>query len=109
MGEKFVIGPEMVQQMNLQIAMIRQKMLASRSRKKSFNDRRQKDLQFEIGDKVFLWVSPMKGVYHFGTHGKLKPRYIGPFEIVEQVGPVAYELIFLLLLLLYLMSFMYPS
>ena len=55
-------------------------------------DNRRRDLQFEISDQVFLKISPWKGVLRFGKRGKLSPRYIGPYEIVSQVGPVAYRL-----------------
>ncbi|XP_034208122.1 uncharacterized protein LOC117621668 [Prunus dulcis] len=58
----------------------------------SYADNRRKDLQFEIGDWVFLKLSPWKGVVRFGRRGKLSPLYIGPYEIVERVGPVAYRL-----------------
>ena len=51
-----------------------------------------KDLEFEVEDKVFLKLSPRKGVVRFGKRGKLNPRYIGPFEIVDGIGPVAYRL-----------------
>ena len=50
------------------------------------------DLEFEVEDRVFLKISPWKGVVHFGKRGKLNPRYIGPFEIVERIGLVAYRL-----------------
>ncbi|GJT66861.1 putative reverse transcriptase domain-containing protein [Tanacetum coccineum] len=58
------------------------------SRKKSYADKRRKPLEFEVGDRVLLKVSPWKGVVRFGKKGKLAPRYVGPFEIVERVGPV---------------------
>ncbi|KAI5353071.1 hypothetical protein L3X38_005963 [Prunus dulcis] len=61
-------------------------------RQKSYADNRRKDLQFEVGDWVVLKLSPWKGVVRFGKRGKLSPRYIGPYEIIERVGPVAYRL-----------------
>ncbi|GJV22299.1 hypothetical protein Tco_1371319 [Tanacetum coccineum] len=61
-------------------------------RQKSYVDRRLKPLEFEVGDKVLLKVSPWKGVVHFGKRGKLSPCYIGPFNILARVGPVAYTL-----------------
>ena len=61
-------------------------------RQRSYADNRLRDLQFEIGDRVFLKISPWKGVLTFGRRGKLSPRYIGPYEIVSKVGPVAYKL-----------------
>ncbi|XP_043700955.1 uncharacterized protein LOC122651577 [Telopea speciosissima] len=62
------------------------------SRQKSYADLKRKPLEFEEGNKVFLKVAPMKGIMRFGKKGKLSPRYVGPFEILERVGPVAYRL-----------------
>ncbi|GKD16633.1 putative reverse transcriptase domain-containing protein [Tanacetum coccineum] len=62
------------------------------NRQKSYADRRRKPLEFEVGDKVMLKVSPWKGVIRFGKRGKLNPRYIGPFKILAKVGTVAYRL-----------------
>nr|GEU32639.1 putative reverse transcriptase domain-containing protein [Tanacetum cinerariifolium] len=64
----------------------------ARDCKKSYVDNRHKPLEFSVGDKVLLKVSPRKGVVRFGKRSKLSPRYVGPFEIVERVGPVAYRL-----------------
>ncbi|GKA48433.1 putative reverse transcriptase domain-containing protein [Tanacetum coccineum] len=68
------------------------KKKTARSRQKSYADKRRKPLEFEVGDRVLLKVSPWKGVVRFGKKGKLAPRYVGPFEIIERVGPVAYRL-----------------
>ncbi|GKB89634.1 hypothetical protein Tco_0961906 [Tanacetum coccineum] len=65
---------------------------AARDRQKSYADRRRKPLEFEVRDKVMLKVSPWKGVIHFGKRGKLNPRYIGPFKILDRVGTLAYRL-----------------
>ena len=67
-------------------------MRTAQSRQKSYADSRRRSLEFEVGDKVFLKVAPMKGVLRFGRKGKLSPRFIGPFEIFERIGPVAYRL-----------------
>ncbi|GKB62430.1 hypothetical protein Tco_0918616 [Tanacetum coccineum] len=64
----------------------------ARSRQKCYANRRRKPLEFQVGDRVLLRVSPWKGVVRFGKRGKLAPRFVGPFEIVERIGPVAYRL-----------------
>ncbi|EOY03326.1 DNA/RNA polymerases superfamily protein [Theobroma cacao] len=91
-GERKLLGPELVQDATEKIHMIRQRMLTAQSRQKSYADNRRRDLEFQVGDHVFLKVSPTKGVMRFGKKGKLSPRYIGPFEILEKVGAVAYRL-----------------
>ena len=72
------------------VKVIQTNLKAAQSRQKSYADKRRKPLQFEVGDHVYLRVSPTKGVQRFGLNGKLAPRYIGPFEILEICGPVAY-------------------
>ena len=67
-------------------------MKAAQDRQKSYADKRRRDLEFQVGDKVFIRVTPLKGVLRFGKKGKLSPRYIGPFEILERVGKVAYRI-----------------
>ena len=74
------------------IIQIRERLKASRDRQKSYADNRRKPLEFQVGDRVLLKVSPWKGTVRFGKRGKLNPRYIGPFEIIARVGPVAYKL-----------------
>ena len=67
-------------------------MLASQSRQKSYADAKRRDVEFEVGDYVFLRVSPMRGVKRFRTKGKLSPRFIGPFQILDRLGAVTYRI-----------------
>ncbi|XP_075494743.1 uncharacterized protein LOC142532307 [Primulina tabacum] len=66
-------------------------MRTAQSRQKSYADKRRRDLEFAVGDHVFVKVAPMKGVMRFGKKGKLSPRFIGPFEILDRVGTLAYR------------------
>ena len=91
-GEKHITGPELVAESNRNIVLIRKRLLAAQSRQKSYADRRRRELGHEVGDHVFLKVSPTKGQTRFGLKGKLSPRYIGPFQIIECVGSTAYRL-----------------
>jgi len=86
------MGPEIVEQTTDKIRIIRARMKAAQDRQKSYADKRRRDLEFSVGDHVWLRVMPMKGVRRFGVSGKLSPRYIGPFEILERVGSLAYRL-----------------
>ncbi|GJX79970.1 putative reverse transcriptase domain-containing protein [Tanacetum coccineum] len=74
------------------IVQIKERLKATRDRQKSYVDNRRKPLEFSVGDKVLLKVSPWKGVVRFVKRSKLSPRYEGQFEVVERVGPVAYRL-----------------
>ncbi|GJW20052.1 putative reverse transcriptase domain-containing protein [Tanacetum coccineum] len=91
-GEGSLIGPELVLETTDKVVLIKEKLKAVRDRQKSYADKRRKPLEFEVGDRVLLRVSPWKGVVHFGKKGKLAPRYVGPFEILERIGLVAYRL-----------------
>nr|GEW30645.1 putative reverse transcriptase domain-containing protein [Tanacetum cinerariifolium] len=74
------------------IMQIKERLKTAQSRQKSYADKRHKPLEFKVGDRVLLKVSPWKGVVRLGKTGKLAPPYVGPFEIVECIGPVAYRL-----------------
>ena len=91
-GERRYLGPEAVQRTSEAIDKIRARMLTSQSRQKSYADPKRRDVEFQVGDYVFLRVSPWKGVRRFGKKGKLSPRFVGPFEILERVGQVSYRL-----------------
>jgi hypothetical protein len=86
------LGPTLIQEMTDQVRVIREKIKAAQDRQKSYADNRRRPIEFQVGEKVFLKVSPTRGVMRFGLKGKLSPRYIGPYEIIERVGEVAYRL-----------------
>ncbi|GJZ19860.1 putative reverse transcriptase domain-containing protein [Tanacetum coccineum] len=85
-------GLEIIHETTEKIIQIKKRIQAARDRQKSYADRRRKPLEFQVGDKVMLKVSPWKGVIRFGKRRKLNPRYIGPFKILAKVGTVAYRL-----------------
>ncbi|GKD61714.1 putative reverse transcriptase domain-containing protein [Tanacetum coccineum] len=91
-GEGQLIGPELVQETTKKISQIKDRLKAACDRKKCYADKSRKPLEFSVGDYVLLKVSPWKGVVRFGKKGKLAPRFVGPFEIIEKVGLVAYRL-----------------
>ncbi|GKF65271.1 hypothetical protein Tco_0191788 [Tanacetum coccineum] len=91
-GESSLIGPELVQETTDKVVLIKEKLKAARDRQKSSADNRRKPLEFEVAERVMLKVSPWKGVIRFGKKGKLAPRYVGSFEILERFSPVAYRL-----------------
>uniref|UniRef100_A0A251SFU3 RNA-directed DNA polymerase n=1 Tax=Helianthus annuus TaxID=4232 RepID=A0A251SFU3_HELAN len=91
-GEAQLTGPEIILEATDKIKKIRDNLVTARSRQKSYADLGRKPVEFQVGDRVLLKVSPWKGVVRFGRKGKLAPRYVGPFKIVERVGKVAYRL-----------------
>ncbi|XP_050897027.1 uncharacterized protein LOC127103829 [Lathyrus oleraceus] len=90
-GESVVLGPEIVRETTKTVKMIRDRMKISQSRKKSYHDKRRKDLEFQEGDHVFLRVTPTTGVGRALKAKKLTPRFIGPYQITSRVGNVAYR------------------
>ena len=91
-GEWKLVGPEILQQTQDVVAKIRERIKTAQDRQKSYADNRRKKLEFAVGDKVFLKIAPLKGIMRFGKKGKLSPRFIGPFEVLERVGDLAYRL-----------------
>ena len=91
-GERKIFGPNLVTEAKNKVKVIHANLKVAQSKQKSYADKRRKPLQFEIGDHIYLRVSPTKGVQRFGLKGKLAPRYIGPFEILKIYGPVAYRI-----------------
>jgi hypothetical protein len=88
--EREILGPNLVLEAEDKVRVIKRNLEAAQARQKSYHDKRRKPLQFEVGGHVYLKVSPTKGVQRFGIKGKLAPRYIGPYEIKETCGPIAY-------------------
>jgi hypothetical protein len=91
-GERKVFGPNILQEAEKQVHMVRENLRVTQSRQKSYVDHRRRELRFEVGDFVYLKVSPMRGLRRFKVRGKLTPRFIGPFKILEKRGEVAYQL-----------------
>ena len=91
-GESSITGPYLIRNTSDKVGMIRKRLLTAQSWHKSYADVRRRPLEFKAGDHVFLKVMPKRGVIIFGKRGKLSTRYIGPFEVLERVGTVAYRL-----------------
>ena len=92
LSEKKVIGLDLIQETEEKVKMIREKLKVTTDRQKSYVDMKRKDIRYEIDEKVLLKVSPWNRVMRFRKKGKLSPRFIGPYEVIEKVGPVAYRL-----------------
>jgi hypothetical protein len=91
-GERQVFGLDILLEAEENIRMVQENLKAAQSRQRSYADTRRRELSFEIGDYVYLKVSPIRGIKRFGVKGKLAPRYIGPYQIQAKHGEVTYQL-----------------
>ena len=91
-GEKQLFGPEIIDDAEQMVQAVRENLRIAQSRQKSYADGKRRDLTFSVGDYVYLKVSPMRGIRRFNVKGKLAPRYVGPFKVLERKGEVAYRL-----------------
>jgi hypothetical protein len=87
-----IFEPDLVEEAETTVSLIQENLGAAKSCQESYADKRCRPLEFAVGNHVYLKVSPMKGMKRFGMKGKLAPRYIGPFPILEKCGSVAYKL-----------------
>ncbi|GKE46349.1 putative reverse transcriptase domain-containing protein [Tanacetum coccineum] len=92
-GEAQLTGPYLVQETTEKIIQIKQRIQAARDQQKSYADLKCKPMEFQVGDRVMLKVSPWKGVVRFGKRGKLNPRYVGPFKVLKRLDPVSLNLL----------------
>jgi hypothetical protein len=91
-GEHKVFRPDILEEAEKQVHTVRERFRVMQLRQKSYADHRRRELSFEVGDFVYLKVSPMRGLRRFKVRGKLAPRFIRPFKILEKRGEVAYQL-----------------
>jgi hypothetical protein len=90
-GERVIFGPDIVTEAEEKVKHIQANILATQSRQKSYANKRHCPMEFEVGDHIYLRVSPIKDVRHFGIKGKLSPRYIVPYVIINKYGPLSYQ------------------
>jgi hypothetical protein len=91
-GARTLFGPKLVQEAEERVSMITENLRAAQMRQKSFHDKAKAPREFEVGNYLYLKVSPTKGVQRFRVKGKLAPCYIGPYEVTEKFGTVAYRI-----------------
>ena len=91
-GDRQLFGPDLIKESEEKVKLIRDRLKIAQSRQKSYADSKRKEVTYEIGDRAYLRVSPLRGVKCFGVKGKLAPRFVGPYRILERMGEVAYKL-----------------
>jgi hypothetical protein len=108
-GERVIFGPDIVTEAEEKVKQIQANILVAQSHQKGYTDKRRSPLEFKVGDRVYLRVSPMKGVRRFGIKGKLAPRYIGLYPIIDKYGPTSYQVELPAKLTGFIMCFMSPN
>ena len=91
-GDRQLFGPDLIKESEEKVKLIRDRLEVAQSRQKSYADSKRKEVVYEIGDRAYLHVSPLRGVKRFGVKGKLAPRFVGPYRVLERRGEVAYKL-----------------
>ena len=91
-GDQKLFGPDLIRDSEEKVKLIRDRLKIAQSRQKSYADSKRKEITYEVGDRAYLRVSPLRGIKRFGVKGKLAPRFIGPYKILERRGEVAYKL-----------------
>ena len=91
-GDRQLFGPDLIKETEQKVKLIRDRLKVAQSRQKSYADSKRKETVYEVRDRVYLRVSPLRGVKRFGVKGKLAPRFVGPYKVLERMGEVAYKL-----------------
>ena len=91
-GDRQLFGPDLIKESEEKVKLIRDRLMVAQSRQKSYADSKRKELVYEIRDRAYLRVSPLRGVKCFGVMGKLAPRFVGPYRVLEHMGEVPYKL-----------------
>jgi hypothetical protein len=91
-GERQLFGPDLIKDAEEKVKLIRDRLKIAQSRQKSYADSKRKEVTYEVGDRAYLRVSPLRGIKRFGIKGKLAPRFIGPYKIIARKGEVVYKL-----------------
>jgi hypothetical protein len=91
-GERSLFGPDIIRDAEENVRLIRDRLKIAQSSQKSYTNSKRREVTYEVGDRAYLRVSPLRGVKRFGVKGKLSPRFVGPFKVLARKGEVAYEL-----------------
>ena len=91
-GDHQLFGPDLIKESEQKVKLICDRLKVAQSRQKSYVDSKCKETVYEVGDRVYLRVSPLRGIKRFGVKGKLAPQFVGPYRVLERMGEVAYKL-----------------